>query len=151
MWKFFWLIKRKKSSRALIFDSPSFRLSCLFLNFDHLPINSDLETSKKELCSHDTNTKLTALNRYSIIRSEKRHTWPKFVISVRATFSWSVAMCHVEGHLNQQKGVPEVLQARKFYELHTTSVILPCSKGFVVKPAKKLCSLSHNSFLHIKN
>ena len=49
-------------------------------------------------------------------------------------------MCHVEGtllievefrsgHLNQQKGIPEVL-GKKFYELPTTSVTLPCSKGF---------------------
>ena len=57
--------KKEKKVHLAIFDSPPFKLPYLFLNFDHLPVNSDLETSKKELCSHDTNTKLTALNRYS--------------------------------------------------------------------------------------
>ena len=79
--------KKEKKAPPLTFDSPPFRLPYLFLNFDHLTVNSDLETSKKELCSHDTNTKFTALNRGIVIRSEKRHTWPKFVISVNPAFS----------------------------------------------------------------
>ena len=95
MWQKCWLIKRKKRLAPLTFDSPPFRLPYLFLNFNHLPINSDLETSKKELCSHDTNTKLTALNRYSI-SLEKRDNWPNFFISVSPAFIRSVAMCHAE-------------------------------------------------------
>ena len=55
-----------------MFDSPPFSLPYLFLNFDHLPVNSDLETSKKELYLHDTDTKLIVLNRKGI-RLEKRH------------------------------------------------------------------------------
>ena len=57
--------KKEEKAPPLIFDSPHFRLPYLFLSFDHLPVNPSLETSKKELCSHDTNTKLAALNRYS--------------------------------------------------------------------------------------
>ena len=57
--------QKEKKAPPLIFDSPPFRLHYQFLNFNYLPVNSNLETSKKELCSHDTNTKLTALNRYS--------------------------------------------------------------------------------------
>ena len=37
-------------------------------------------------------------------------------------------------------------KARKFYKLHTTSVTLPCPKGFVAKLVKELYSLRHNFF-----
>ena len=57
--------KREKKVPPLIFDSPPFRLPYLFSNFDHLPVNSDLETNKKELCPHNTDLKLKPLNMYS--------------------------------------------------------------------------------------
>ena len=43
-------------SSPLIFGSFPFRLPYLFLNFDYLPVNSDLKSSKKELCPHNTPT-----------------------------------------------------------------------------------------------
>ena len=57
--------KKEKKAPQMKFDSPPFSLPYLFLNSDHLPVNSDLETSKKELCPHDTDINLITLNRCS--------------------------------------------------------------------------------------
>ena len=88
MWHKFWLIKKKKV------DPPSFWHPNLFWNFDHSPVTYDLETSKKKRFPHNTDSKLIrSLNSCVVIRLEKRHVWPKPVISVGPTFKCSVAMC----------------------------------------------------------
>ena len=90
--------KEEKKTLSLIFDPPSFSYPHPFWNFDHPPVNYDLETSKKR----DVPMIPTQNPHHwtdAVFRLEKRHTWPKFVISVTPAFSCSVAMCHVEGTL----------------------------------------------------
>ena len=90
--------KGKKAPPPPIFDPTPFWDFASFWNFDHLPVNYDTETSKKKSCSYDAHPKPKALNKQSC-QVQKRHTWPKFVISVSPVFSSSVGKCDIEGTL----------------------------------------------------
>ena len=132
----------------MIFDSLPFRLPHYFWNFDHLPVNSDLETNKKELCPHNTDLKLKPLNLYSNqVRKETYLAWIRHECKSSFQLKCSYVSCrrnssNLSGvQLRSLKSAKKdswmKLLARKFYELHTSSVTLPCSKDFVASHLKR--------------
>ena len=123
--------KKEKKTPHLIFDYPPFWNSHPFWNFDHSPVNYELETSKKRAVP----TTLTQKSHHwmcIVIRLEKRHKWPKFAISVSPAFTWSEAVSHRNSPNIRGVQVPESSSLRdtwssrqkNFYELHLFVTLL---------------------------